>query len=95
MSVRLTKAAWLLLQRLNQETAQLAFCPDRRCGRYHFVLRGKLCDIVRDSTIGSLRAAGLLRAAATVQPVYSINDKARHMLKERMTDAEFMEEVKA
>jgi hypothetical protein len=95
MSVRLTKAAWLLLQRLNQETAMLAYCTDRRCNRYHFTLRGCAGDLVRESTLDALDSGGLLRRSGADAPAYAINDKGRQMLKERMTDVEFMEEIKA
>ena len=94
-SVRLTKAAWLLLQRLNQATACLAYCADRRCNRYHFMLRGTMCDIVRESTMDAIAGAGLLRIDGLSRTAYTINDRGRQMLKERMTDVEFAEEVKA
>jgi len=94
-TVRLTKAAWLLLQRLNQDTAMLTYCTDRRCSRYHFTMRGRVGDLVRESTLNALDSGGLLRRSNTNTPAYLINDKGRQMLRERMTDAEFMEEVNA
>lgn len=94
--MRLTKQAWLLLQRLNQESAVLAYCADRRCSRFHFTLRGTMGDVVRESTIDALASAALLRVVHSVgnRVAYAINDRGRQMLKERMIDAEFVEEVK-
>lgn len=92
-NMRLTKAAWLLLQRLNQADAQLAFCTDRRCSRYHFSLRGSVGDIVRDSTLDALDSSGLLMRSRTAVPTYEINEKGRQLLRERMTDLEFAEET--
>lgn len=94
MSVRLTKAAWLLLQRLNQESAELAVCGDRRCGRTHFWLRGQVSDVVRESTLRVLHQAGFLHGMQSKATTCRISDKGRQMLRERLTDAEFLEEVR-
>lgn len=90
---RLTKVAWMLLQRLSQESAELAFCADRRCSRYHVALRGKMMDVVRQSTMDALAKGALLRRLPGDGVRYGLNDHGRRMLMERIAEAEFKAEV--
>ena len=90
---RLTRAAWLVMQRLSQATAMLRFCGDPACGRYHLALRANMIDVVRDSTIKSLNDSGVLSQTRIYNRSYVLNDKGRKMLLERMSPAAFAEEV--
>lgn len=85
--MRLTVAAWQMLQRLGQPHTCLLFCRDD--GRFHFFIRDERSDLVRPSTIDALDKAGMLRRERFEIPSYIISDKGVSALRMRMRSADF------
>jgi hypothetical protein len=86
--LRLSLAAWQLLQRLGQDTAALVFLPDD--GRFYFTLHDRTVDLVRQSTIDALSGAGLIRREKSTAPWYSISERGREAIQERVDKAELL-----
>lgn len=71
-----------MLQRLEQETAALVFDPG--AGRFCFVLHGLLVDLVRPSTVEVLTRAGLIQRERSATPCYSISDRGRSAIRQKI-----------
>lgn len=91
--LRLSSTAWQLLQRLGQDTAALVFLPDE--GRFYFTLHDHTVDMVRPRTMDALSGAGLIRREKSTAPWYSISERGREAMKERVEKAELLTEGQA
>lgn len=83
---RLTHAAWLMLQRLNQPCAALVFCSET--GRYHFWLHGQKFEMIRVSTVDALRRAVVVQRSRGADPTYIISERGEALLRKRRVEVD-------
>ena len=78
--IKYTDRAWVLLKRLAALEAEVVQCSDPHCLRFHISIKGVLGEIVRNSMVDKLMAAGLLTRSRKAIPTYSVSAKGRREL---------------